>query len=72
LHLHDWWRPYSVKDPGAGIAWVGRLAYPGAPQVAMFMMSWVNPHPEKEIKTVTLKGLHGFYILAGMTGELLE
>jgi len=72
LHLHDWWRPYSVKDPGAGIAWVGRLAYPGAPQVAMFMMSWVNPHPEKEIKTVTLKALHGFYILAGMTGELPE
>lgn len=69
LHLHDWWRPYSPKDPGAGVAWVGRLAYPGAPQVAAFVMSWENPHPDKTIQKLTLKPSHGFYIVIAVTGE---
>ncbi len=67
-HVPDWWCPNKPESSDAHIAWTGRLAYPGCPQVAMFLMRWQNPHPEKEIKTVGYEG-ERFYVLVAITGE---
>ncbi len=68
VELNDWWVP--SKPPNGYLAWVGKLAYAGwGAEVAMFMMEWPNPHPEKEIDRITIHNRHHNYILVAITGE---
>jgi len=69
-HLRDWWTPTKPESEDGHIAWVGKLAYEGwGAEVAMFMMAWNNPHPDKEIERITMIGRHPHYVLVAISGE---
>lgn len=69
-HLRDWWTPTKPDSEDGHIAWIGKLAYEGwGAEVAMFMMAWNNPHPDKEIERITMVGRHPHYVLVAISGE---
>jgi len=64
-HLADWWYPQNL--PQAPVAWYGSNRIRDL--VSVWLMSWVNPHPEKDVTAIVLKSSGAVIGICGITTQ---
>ncbi len=64
-HLADWW--YPVDLPDAPVAWYGNNRIRDL--IGVWQFSWINPHPEKDVKAIILKSTGVVIGICGLTTQ---
>lgn len=72
VNLRDWAAPNAAELFSGETGTLTRLAWSGPgkafPSVNLYLMAWPNPHPDKEITSVTFQSMgKGIPILVGVT-----
>ena len=64
-HVADWWHPVDL--PEAKVAWYGGNAIRDL--VGVWLLSWPNPHPEKEVRAIVLRSTGVVLGICGITTQ---
>jgi len=65
VHLADWWYPVNLS--GAPVAWFGSNRIRDL--VGVWLMSWVNPNPQKDVASIVLRSTRVVVGICGMTTQ---